>query len=127
MLHTNPLRPDTSSTDWQPKLGELGAVVTGVEDIEQCIRTILLTPRGSLPHDLQFGSGLWAYLDAPMAAVRPQIMREVLESLTRWEPRVQVNRVTADADERAGALLVVVDVTVRRSSAVARIEVEVSR
>jgi len=77
---------------WQPRLGTQGEVVTGLGDIHQCIRTILMTPKGSVPHRPEFGSDLWKYLDLPTGEAVPHVIREGIEALRLWEPRIEVVR-----------------------------------
>lgn len=78
---------------WQPAIGKLGAFVTGLDDIEQAIRIIVATPKGSLPHRPEFGCDLLAYLDSPQGAATPLIIREVTQALEAFEPRIVVSRV----------------------------------
>ena len=56
---TTPI-PYTSITSahWQPALDTPGGVVEGLRDIDQAIRIILTTPRGSDPHRPEFGSDI---------------------------------------------------------------------
>ena len=48
--------------DWQFKLNGIGDVAEGVEDINQCIATIINTPKGSDPHRPTFGSNIYKYV-----------------------------------------------------------------
>lgn len=73
---------------------QLGQVVTDVDDVEQCIRIILETPRGSDPHRPLFGSLVYQYIDAPINEARPYVVREVFQALRDWEPRIDVVKVT---------------------------------
>lgn len=54
--------------DWQPELGT-DDIVGGLDDIDQCIRTILLTPKGSDPHNPPFGSNIHLYIDWPVEKI----------------------------------------------------------
>lgn len=81
-----------TAADWQPRLGAHGEIVAGVDDIHQCIRTILMTPKGSVPHRPEFGSDIWRYLDLPTGEAIPHVVREGIEALRRWEPRIEVVR-----------------------------------
>lgn len=81
---------DIKSVDWQPKIGEIGAVVEGLDDIHQCIRIILTTPKGSVPHNPLFGSDIWRYLDYPVNEVIPHLIREAVDNIEAWEPRIQL-------------------------------------
>lgn len=87
--------------DWQVRLGTLGGIVDGVEDLEQCLRVVVLTPKGSVPHDPEFGADIYRYLDRPLAAVRGAIVREVIEAVRYGEPRVQLLSVALSPDDAA--------------------------
>jgi phage baseplate assembly protein W len=107
---------DIISADWSLELdppGEPGAgignVVQGVADVNQCIQIILNTPKGSDPLRPTFGADVWRYIDAPINAAIPAIVRELTEAITRWEPRVTVISIVATpvvgGDTQAGAHL----------------------
>lgn len=87
--------PHTSITaaHWQPALGTSGKVVEGLRDIDQAIRIILSTPKGSDPHRPTFGSDLHLYLDWPTNRVTPHLVREAVDAIRHWEPRVSVVQV----------------------------------
>lgn len=85
-----------TSSYWQPKVGVLGDVVTELEDIHQCILTILSTPRGSDPHRPDFAVNLLDWVDKPINSVRAVMVQEVLRAIARWEARAVVKRVTVD-------------------------------
>ena len=91
---TTPI-PHTSITaaHWQPALGTSGEVVEGLRDIDQAIRIILSTPKGSDPHRPTFGSDLHLYLDWPTNRVTPHLVREAVDAIRHWEPRVSVVQV----------------------------------
>jgi uncharacterized protein len=95
---------DINSADWSLALdtpGEpgsgLGQVVQGAADVDQCIGIILTTPQGSDPLRPTFGASLWQYIDYPINAAIPAIVREVTQAITLWEPRVTLTGVTAQA------------------------------
>ncbi|WP_110970258.1 GPW/gp25 family protein [Pseudomonas huaxiensis] len=92
--------PYTSITaaHWQPALGTSGEVVQGLRDIDQAIRIILVTPKGSDSHRPEFGSDLHLYLDWPAHQVTPYLVRETIEAIRRWETRVSVVRVEVQLD-----------------------------
>ncbi len=89
---------DIKSVDWQPKLGEIGSVVEGVEDINQCIGIILTTPKASDPHRPEFGSDIWKYIDYPVNEAIPNIIREAIDAINTWEPRVEIKSIKAEVD-----------------------------
>lgn len=87
--------PYTSITaaHWQPALGTSGEVVEGLRDIDQAIRIILATPKGSDAHRPEFGSNIHLYIDWPVNRVTPHLVREAVDSIRQWEPRVSVVQV----------------------------------
>lgn len=100
--------PYTSITaaHWQPALGTPGEVVEGLRDIDQAIRIILTTPLGSDPHRPDFGSDIDRYIDWPTNRVVPHLVREAVEAVRRWEPRVTVVQVLTEIDASHITLLV---------------------
>ncbi len=68
----------------------LGKLVTDADDVNQCILVILTTPKGSSPHRPLFGSNLHLYIDYPIDRARPHIVREAVDALRAWEPRIEV-------------------------------------
>ena len=82
-----------TARNWQLALDQPGDVVADLDDISQCIRVILTTPKGTDPLRPEFGSDLHLYLDYPIHRARPHVVRESVEAIRRWEPRVTVERV----------------------------------
>jgi phage baseplate assembly protein W len=82
-----------TAAHWQPALGSPGEVVEGLRDINQAIRIILTTPRGSDPHRPEFGSDLHLYIDWPTNRVVPHLVREAVTALRLWEPRMTLVQV----------------------------------
>lgn len=84
-----------------PRVGPDGRIAwsEGDANVRESIRVILLTnlrERVMLP---EFGGGLAGYLFEPnTVATRHQIRERILRALERWEPRVDVESVTVDAD-----------------------------
>ena len=112
---------DIVSGDWSLMLDStagggpgsgLGNVVEGLADVDQCIRIILTTPKGTDPFRPTFGCDLWQYLDLPINIATAHIVREVYEAITTWEPRAIVESVTVtpllDETSQSGAHLNVV-------------------
>jgi phage baseplate assembly protein W len=81
--------------DWQLKLDTFGDVVENLEDIQQCIRIILTTPKGTDPLRPEFAMHFLSYVDRPMTEAIPQVISEALEALRIWEPRIVVQSITA--------------------------------
>ncbi|BDV42448.1 baseplate protein [Geotalea uraniireducens] len=87
-----------TSAEWSLKLGSPGDVVEELQDIDQCIAIILTTRKGSDPHRPLFGCDAWKYLDAPAGVAIPNVIREAVDSLEEWEPRISLVRVTASVE-----------------------------
>lgn len=85
--------------DWQLKLGTIGGVAEGVDDINQCIAIILATRKGSVPHRPTFGSDIYKYIDYPVNEAIPNISRESIDAISLWETRIQVNSVGVTIDK----------------------------
>jgi phage baseplate assembly protein W len=111
---------DITSADWSLTLDStaggvagagIGNVVQGLQDVNQCVRIILTTPKGSDPLRPTFAIDLWKYLDAPISAATPAIVREVTEAIALWEPRIDLIKVTVapilDGSTQSGAHLTV--------------------
>ena len=93
--------PYTSITaaHWQPALGTPGGVVEGLRDIDQAIRIVLTTPKGSDAHRPDFGSDLHLSIDWPTNRVTPHLVRESVDAIRRWETRVSVVQVQVSIDD----------------------------
>lgn len=88
---------------WQLRAGESdpasGAIVTGYEDIDQEIRTIILTPVGSVPTNPLKGCNLLPYIDKPPEIALPRLCQEVWDAVATWVTRIEVLTVTGRAVE----------------------------
>lgn len=87
-----------TAAHWQPALGTSGEVVEGLRDVDQAIRIILTTPKGSDAHRPEFGSDLHLYIDWPTNRVTPHLVRETVDAIRRWETRVSVVQVQVSID-----------------------------
>lgn len=81
---------DIHSAQWSLSLSGFGEVVTDLEDIKQCIYVILFTPKGSAPFWLDFGCGLYDWIDEPMTIAAPKIVRDIRAAINKWETRVTI-------------------------------------
>lgn len=76
--------------------GYWGSIVTGLDDLDQVIRTIVLTPRGSVPiAPDKFCDALNA-IDRPPDVAIPIIAREIYDALDEHAPRIVVERVEVE-------------------------------
>jgi phage baseplate assembly protein W len=89
--------------------GGIGQVVQGMADVDQCVRIILTTPKGSDPLRPTFGADLWRYVDTPINLAQASIVREIAEALLLWEPRIDLLKVSTtpvlDDSDQSGAHL----------------------
>ncbi len=99
--------------DWQFKLNGIGEVAEGVEDINQCISTILTTRKGSVPHRPTFGSDIYKYVDYPVNEAKSNIIRETTDAILLWETRITVNSVSVEIDE--STILIKIEWTLNES------------
>lgn len=112
------------ATNWASlKLGAFGVLAKDQADVTQCIRIILTTPKGSVPHRPDFGCDAWRWLDAPLPIATPRIVAAVIEAIETHEPRVTVERVRVQPGEEPGSLVAEVTVTIRETEQPLSVEV----
>ena len=76
---------------------------TLLEEIIQNINTILLTPKGSVPLDRNFGTS-WQFLDRPTPIAESMIIADILEAITQYEPRIVINDITFITNDMTGVI-----------------------
>lgn len=118
--------PEIKAAWWSPKLGAFGEVTESGNDINQAIAIILTTPKGTDPHRPDFAIDWTSWIDQPLNVFTPNLIREVYSAVLRWEPRVELTKVTVNAPyteiQRA---LVQIDWTLKDSTVEGAIEVEI--
>lgn len=93
-----------------PRLDHRGRVATvgGDQEIEEAIRIILATAPGQRVMRPEFGCRLQEIVFAPNNSQTAALAeRHVRQSLARWEPRIQIEQVTAQPDAQDRALLLI--------------------
>jgi len=97
--------------------GEI-AMASYEDDIAQAIRIVLRTAPGERVMRPSFGCGIHDLVFATVStATLGRVEDTVREALVRWEPRIDVERVTVSLDALAdGRLLVNVDYRVRATN-----------
>jgi phage baseplate assembly protein W len=89
---------------WSHKIGRIdpetglaapvdGKIVVALEDLEQSISTIVLTPKRSVPTNPLKGCDLAPYIDKHEAIAIPNMTREIWDALAVWEKRLVVDDV----------------------------------
>jgi uncharacterized protein len=72
------------------------AVVSGYEEIDASLRMIIETTPGERVMRPEFGCAIWDYLFAPIDAnTLGGMAQSVREALGRWEPRIDLENVSA--------------------------------
>lgn len=91
------------------------ALATGVHEIEQSIRLVLMTAPGERPMRPEFGCAVHDYVFAPAdASTAGDIAYAVRVALDRWEPRIDLGDVVVRFDAvDAGVLYVDIEYSVR--------------
>lgn len=74
---------------WQYSLASDG-IVQNEAELDQAIKIILTTPYRSDPHRPTFASDVWNYIDYPVPRAAPNVVREAVVAIERWEPRVDL-------------------------------------
>jgi phage baseplate assembly protein W len=71
-----------------------GLALSGIEHLRQSIEDILTTPLGSRRMRPDYGSKLRRFVDLPVNdGWKSAVQAEVARSLSRWEPRLKLERV----------------------------------
>ena len=93
--------------------------VAGEESVAEAIWVILSTPNKSQIMEPEFGCGIHSYVFAPNNPnTRALIIHEVTRALMRWEPRIDVLNVCADAEvELPNTLYISIDYRIRANNA----------
>lgn len=84
---------DIRATNWQLSTMIPGEIVSGIDDIRQCIKIILTTTKGSDPLRPFFGSNIWQFIDTPVTTAAANISAEILDALGKWESRIQIQTI----------------------------------
>lgn len=66
---------------------------TELEEVIQNVKTILMTVKGEVPLDRDFGTDR-KILDLPISVVTAKITAAIVEAVNKFEPRARVTRVT---------------------------------
>lgn len=75
-----------------------GRALSGVEHLRQSIEDILSTPVGSRRMRPEYGSHLRRFVDLPVNdGWKSAVQAEVARALSRWEPRLKLERVRVTA------------------------------
>ncbi|MFL5496208.1 MAG: GPW/gp25 family protein [Gemmatimonadales bacterium] len=89
------------------------------ESVRQMIQVILLTRAGEQLMHPEFGGGLADFLHEPNTLLtRRRIRDQVVEALTRWEPRLELDGVEVwEVPDRATDVEIEINYRIRRTGA----------
>ena len=83
-------------------------------EIAQNIRTILLTAKGSVPLDREFGMDM-SIIDKPLNVVQSRYVAAAAEAISRYEPRVRLKEIIwSESEKLYGELRPIVRVVLRQ-------------
>lgn len=90
-----------------------GRAVGGLDHLRQSVRDILTTPPGSRVMRRDYGSDLFELIDRNLDGLTlAQIYAATIDALRKWEPRIRVTRVQAEAlpeELEAGRVSITID------------------
>ncbi len=77
---------------------------TGLDGLEQEIRMLLATRKGSVPLDRDYGL-TWEYVDLPMPEAMPYMIAEIASQLEKYVPRIKVRDIMFKSDDPVEGIL----------------------
>lgn len=86
---------DIKTKDWQLSKKGVGEIAENLDDIRQSIEFILFTAKGSLPLDPEFGTDIHLYIDQPLTVVVPNLTKEIITGIRKYETRVEIVSISA--------------------------------
>jgi uncharacterized protein len=84
---------DITSAEWSLSTRGQGEVEQGFDDINQCIKLIVSTQRGTDPMRPNFGCDLWRFMDYGINVAAARMTNEILSALATWETRIEVTNI----------------------------------
>lgn len=94
---------DVKSNYFQTSLQGFGLIVEDIEDINQCLKIIVLTRPGTDPLRPEFGCGLPDLVDKP-ANKSGDIIMAVSDAIGKFEKRITVNKIIPTFSEKGSTL-----------------------
>ena len=97
--------------------GQPTRMVSNEENIRQSLRTLLGTSPGERAHRYDYGCPLRQYAFEVMDVSTLTLLRdEIVRAVVMFEPRVELNRVDFEVNDREGILNIILDYTVRQTN-----------
>jgi len=85
---------------------------SGVQEVLQNVKLIIMTRKGTQPLDRDFGIS-YGFVDSPMPKARALVEQEIFMALRKYEPRAVLKQVVWDGDPMSGSVRPTVSVQVR--------------
>lgn len=86
---------EITSASFSISMAGVGKIVQGEAEINQAIYIILMTTKGSDPLRPDFGCDSVANLDLPMNKAKSIMIKNIIDAIALWEPRVELVSVVA--------------------------------
>lgn len=97
--------------------GQPTRMVSDEENIRQSLRTLLGTSPGERVHRYDYGCPLRRFAFEMMDVSTQTLLRDEIErAVVMFEPRVELNRVDFEVNDREGILNIILDYTVRQTN-----------
>lgn len=92
---------EITSAEWSLSLRGQGEVEQGFDDINQCIRLVVSTQRGTDPLRPDFGCDFWTKVDTPSQDAIPEIINDILSAIATWETRIIITDIKYQIQEQS--------------------------
>ena len=97
-----------TARNWQLALNQPGDIVADLDDISQCIRIILTTPKCTDPLRPDFACDLWRYIDYPIDRAIPHIVGEAWDAIETFEKRIELISITPRLGDEPSQIVVTI-------------------
>jgi phage baseplate assembly protein W len=85
---------------------------SGVQEVMQNVKLIIMTRKGTQPLDRDFGIS-FDFLDSPTPKVQAMVEQEIFMALRKYEPRAVLKQITWNSDTISGSVKPNVSIQVR--------------
>lgn len=92
-------------------------IVQDADELNQTLTVVVGTPQGSDIHRPEFSTGVWNFIDYPINRLSPYVVRESVEAVETWEPRLELTAIAVSQTDTA-------QVTVNASWQILETEIE---
>lgn len=87
-----------------------GKALAGKEHLIQSLITLLSTPLGSRVMLPEYGCGITDLVDSPITDTgKMQMRKTIFEAVTRWEPRIKIQQISAISRDVEGELTITIE------------------